>query len=423
MRHGTPLLALFFLLCTGPAGAAEIDVPADPVAIVLAIATAQPGDILRLAPISYTGPIVIDRPLTLIGVAGSAIVGPGTGTVVRVSASDVRVEGIAIQGSGKVLSELDAGIALEQSAERVAVIGNVLTGNLIGIDVQGARDALVRGNSIDGRRDLHRSERGAGIYVWNAPGLVAEDNVISGGSDGIFITSSNEALYRRNRISDVRFAVHSMYSNGLTVVGNHSSGNEMGYAFMYSHHLTVQHNLSEDDRTHGFFFNFVNYSTMAGNEVREGGEKCLFIYNSNRNTIAANRFAGCDIGIHFTAGSEGNAISANAFVGNRNQVKYVGTRWLEWSMEGAGNYWSDHAAFDINGDGIADSPYRPNDLIDRIAWSQPMAKLLMGSPAVQLIRWSQSRFPGLMPGGVIDSHPMMSPVRTGVASGDMSNVH
>ena len=38
----------------------------------------------------------------------------------------------------------------------------------------------------------------------------------------------------------------------------------------------------------------------------------------------------------------------------------------------AGNYWSDNPSFDLNGDGIADSPYRPNDLdrygaVDRAA--------------------------------------------------------
>ena len=44
---------------------------------------------------------------------------------------------------------------------------------------------------------------------------------------------------------------------------------------------------------------------------------------------------------------------------------------------------------------------------------QPMTRLLLGAPAVQLIRWAQSRFPGLLPGGVIDSHPLMSPEGTG----------
>lgn len=402
------------LCCVGIAGAEEIRVSDRPEALAVAIENAQPGDILRLAPIHYAGPIVVDRRLSIVGQEGSAIIGPGTGTVVSIVASDVRIEGLEIRGSGKILSELDSGIAVAEGTERVAIIDNELIGNLIGVDVQGGREALVSGNTIQGRTDLHRSERGAGIYVWNAPGLIAENNVISGGSDGIFITSANGAEYRGNKFHDVRFAIHSMYSNGLTVVGNHSVGNELGFAFMYSHHVTVEENISEDDRTHGFFLNFVNYSSLVANEVRAGGEKCLFVYNANKNDVSSNRFEGCDIGIHFTAGSEGNEIVGNAFVGNRNQVKYVGSRWVEWSVDGIGNHWSDQVSFDIDGNGIADSPYRPNDLVDRIAWSQPMSKLLMGSPAVQLIRWSQSRFPGLMPGGVIDSHPLMDGSQAGV---------
>ena len=102
-------------------------------------------------------------------------------------------------------------------------------------------------------------------------------------------------------------------------------------------------------------------------------------------------------------------MEGNAFIGNRTQVKYVGSKWVEWSAEGLGNYWSDHAAFDLDGDGIADSTYRPNDVMDHVLWTQPAARSLLGSPAVQLIRWSQSAFPATLPGGVIDRSPMMRP--------------
>jgi len=48
--------------------------------------------------------------------------------------------------------------------------------------------------------------------------------------------------------------------------------------------------------------------------------------------------------------------------------------------------------------------------MDHILWSQPAAALLTGSPAVQLIRWSQSNFPATLPGGVRDSAPLMQPL-------------
>lgn len=415
MRIASALLASW-LLCAGAsvASAAEVHVPAGPGVLQAAIRSAGPGDILRLGSGDYPGPVVIDRPLRLVGNGQSRIVGPGTGTVITVTASDVALEGLRVTGSGIRLNELDSGIAIAKTAERVQVTGNEIVGNLIGVDVQGGREVVVRGNTIVGRDDLRRNEMGPGIYVWNAPGLLVEDNDVSRGRDGVFISTSNKAVYRNNRFSELRFAIHSMYANEIEVSGNVSRGNDMGFAFMYSRRLVVKDNFSAGDRTHGFFLNFANNAEIEHNEVRDGGEKCLFVYNSNINRIASNSFEGCDIGIHFTAGSERNTFAGNAFVGNRTQVKYVGTRWLEWSEGKRGNYWSDHASFDVDGDGIADSPYRPSDVIDQLVWRQPMAKLLLGSPAVQLIRWSQSRFPGLLPGGVVDSHPLTDPAGAGV---------
>ena len=416
------LSALRLLLAAGLAasaswaGAAEIAVPAGPGALQQAIDNAGPGDVLRLGAGPYEGPVTISRPLTLRGNGQSLVKGPGKGTVITIEGSDVTVSGLAVQGSGIRLDDLDSGIAITKTAQNVLIEGNTVTGNLIGVDVHGGRAVIVRGNTITGRNDLRRNERGPGIYVWNAPGLLVEDNTIARGRDGVFITTSHHATYRNNRFSELRFAFHSMYANDISVTGNVSRNNDMGFAFMFSRKLTVTGNISDGDREHGIFMNFANQAEIAGNSVTNGGEKCLFIYNSNGNRFSGNRFEGCGIGVHFTAGSEGNVMTGNAFLNNRTQVKYVGSRVVEWSQDGRGNYWSDHAGFDVNGDGRADSVYRPNDLIDHITWSQPMARLLLGSPAVQLIRWSQSRFPNLLPGGVIDSHPLMSPEGAGAAA-------
>ncbi|MFC2967919.1 nitrous oxide reductase family maturation protein NosD [Acidimangrovimonas pyrenivorans] len=408
-----PLLALLLSLAPLVAAAAEVTVLPGPEALARAIATARPGDVLTLEQGRYAGPVTLNKPLTLTG-RGAEIAGRGAGTVITVTAPDVTLRGLTVTGAGRRLDHLDSGIALEKGARRAVVEDSRLIGNLIGVDVQGAQDVTVRNNTIVGRDDLRVPERGPGIYVWNAPGLLVEGNRISKGRDGVFVTTSNQATYRRNVMTNLRYAFHSMYSNRLVIEDNISRGNTMGFALMYSRRLKVTGNLSDGDSAHGFFMNFANHAVIAHNEVRHGGEKCLFVYNSNVNRIIANRFEGCGIGVHFTAGSERNAISGNAFIGNRLQVKYVGTRWLEWSENGTGNYWSDHVAFDIDGDGRADSPYRPNTAIDRVVWSQPMAKLLMGSPAVQLIRWSQQRFPGLLPGGVIDSAPLVSPAGAGL---------
>lgn len=409
------VLALGLVLLPLSAAAEERPVPAEPGALAAAIAAADPGDVLILAPGRHDGPVTIDRPLTLEGGGDALVEGDETGSVITVAAEDVTLRGLEIRGSGSNATDADAGVELVRGADRALVEDNLLVGNLVGIHLYGTRDSLVRRNEVVGRQDFRVNDRGNGIYVWNSPGSVVADNDIRFGRDGIFVNASRGNVFRGNVMRDLRFAVHFMYAPDSEVIGNVSVGNTLGYAIMFSDRIDVIDNLSLVDRTHGVMLNFANGGEVRGNLVRGGShEKCTFIYNSHRNIIHGNRFEACEIGIHFTAGSERNAIFDNAFVGNQTQVKYVGTRDIEWSHEGRGNYWSDHVAFDLDRDGVADSRFRPNDLMDHILWSQPAARLLMGAPAVQLIRHAQADFPATLPGGVLDSAPRMTAVEIAV---------
>ncbi len=410
------LFLLAALACSGAAGAADLVVEPGP-SLQAKIDLAEPGDRLRLQPGQHGGPVLIDKPLELIGEDGASIMGGGTGTVVTISANDVTVRNLAVTGSGSSHEDLDSGIKVTKRVRNARIIDNHLSRNLVGIDIHGGIDALVRANTVIGGRDHRMNARGNGIYIWNAPGTIVAENDIRFGRDGIFVNTSRKNRFINNRFRDLRFAVHYMYTHSSELIGNDSAGNHVGYALMYSKRLVVKDNSSVGDRDHGIMLNYVNNADVEANRVIGGKEKCLFMYNANKNRIVGNHFESCMIGVHFTAGSERNKIAGNAFIGNRNQVKYVGSRWLEWSDDGRGNYWSDHAAFDLNADGRADTPYRPNDLMDHVLWSQPSARLLLGSPAVQIVRWTLSEFPGLLPGGVIDSHPLMHPGSIDLADG------
>ncbi|WP_342242317.1 nitrous oxide reductase family maturation protein NosD [Ensifer sp. OTU672] len=403
------VLLIGFLLAS-PLLAAERAVVPGAGSLAAAIAGAQPGDVLVLTDGAYDGPVTIDRPLTITGPRGAVVNGLNQGSVVTIAASDVTLTGFTVTGSGRINQDLDAGVKIVQGADRARVEKLLVTDNMHGIDVHGGRDTIVSGNEIIGTRSARMNERGNGIYVWNSPGTLLQDNIIRYGRDGIFSNASADSIYRRNIMRDLRFAVHFMYTRNTEVSDNISIGNHLGFAIMFSNRAKILNNLSLGDREHGLMLNYANNADVSGNLVRGGTKKCLFIYNAHKNLVWGNRFESCGIGIHFTAGSEKNVLTGNAFIANREQVKYVGTRNMEWSHEGRGNFWSDHPAFDLNGDGIADSFYRPNDLMDQILWSQPAASLLTGSPAVQIVRWSQRDFPATLPGGVRDSAPLMRPL-------------
>lgn len=406
------LILVFSSLIALPVWAGETHVTPGQGTLATAIAGATSGDVLILSAGRYTGAVTIDRPLTLTGGHDAIIDGNGVGTVVTIDAADVTIKSLTVTGSGMDSAALDAGIKILKLADRAIVEDNHVLGNLHGIDVHGGRDAQVRDNTVEGTRNPRMNARGNGIYVWNSPGTLVEGNTVRWGRDGIFSNASRTGIYRNNLFRDLRFAVHYMYTNDSEVSGNVSIGNHLGFAIMFSNRVIVKDNLSLSDISHGVMLNFANNADVSGNLVQGGADKCTFIYNAHKNLIYDNKFIGCNIGIHFTAGSERNVLTGNAFIGNRTQVKYVGTRDIEWSFEGRGNYWSDHASFDLGGDGIADSAFRPNDLMDHILWSQPAAALLTGAPAVQLIRWAQSSFPATLPGGVVDSAPLMAAPET-----------
>lgn len=371
---------------------------------------AQAGDILRLAPGKYPGKIVIGKPLTIEGPAdrSAEIKGDRTGRTVSVHAPDVTLRNLTVTRSGLSLPAMDAGVYLHQSAARALVEHNNILENSVGVYLHGAPDALVKENTIVGDAKLRRNERGNGVTVWNAPGSKVIGNDISQGRDGIFSNASTKNVFSGNRFSKLRYAVHYMYTHDSEVSGNFSDGNEIGYAIMFSERLKVNDNIAVNSTNQGLMLNYANHSEIRGNVIDKAG-KCVFVYNANYNRLTGNRFESCAIGIHFTAAAEGNTIHDNAFVNNQNQIKYVSTRHVDWAESGRGNYWSDNSAFDLDGDGFGDHAYRPNGIIDQIVWRAPAARLLMNSPAVSIVKWAQSQFPAILPGGVTDSRPLMVP--------------
>ncbi|MGV2076365.1 MULTISPECIES: nitrous oxide reductase family maturation protein NosD [unclassified Rhizobium] len=441
------MAALWAAIAATASAADRFVSPSDGPSLVEAVAQAAPGDTITLRSGSYEGPLTLSKPVVLQGSPGAVVVGNGKGTVVTINAADVTLRGLEIRGSGSNLETMDSGVFATEAATGAVIENNLISENLYGIYIHGAKDSVTRGNRIVGIKEGRLSESGNGVTVWNAPGAKVVENDISFGRDGIATNASKRNVFSKNNFHDLRFAIHYMYTNDSEISGNVSAGNTVGYAIMFSNRLKIIDNVSDGDRDHGILLNSANSSLVEGNVVRGrsqpesrwasagarasadeipaeaaspiaagdisgfrlGPEKCVFIYNANKNKLVDNEFNGCAIGIHFTAGSEGNTMSGNSFINNRNQVKYVGTRYLDWSANGRGNYWSDNPAFDLNGDGIGDNPYRPNDVMDKVLWTSPQAKLLATSPAVQLIRWAQAQFPALLPGGVIDNHPLMVP--------------
>lgn len=369
----------------------------------------------------YTGQFRIDQPIHLRCADGAVLKANGTGNGLTINARQVTVENCTLHDWGDNLTEMNAGIFLEPTAIDAIVRGNYLQGRGFGIFADRSQNGLIANNRIEGDINLRSQDRGNGIHLFAATGSQVRNNHVSNTRDGIYIDNSNGNVIADNLFEDLRYGVHYMFSHDNHVLNNTTRRTRTGYALMQSRKLTVIGNRSEQDRNYGILMNFITYSTLKNNFVSDvqrgstggdtmikGGEgKALFIYNSLFNDIENNHFERSNLGIHLTAGSEDNRITGNAFIDNEQQVKYVAVRTQEWSIDGRGNYWSDYLGWDRNDDGIGDIPYEPNDNVDRLLWMYPQVRLLMNSPAIDLLRWVQRAFPVIKMQGVQDSYPLM----------------
>ena len=128
---------------------------------------AAPGATVEVGSGAYDGDLWIDRPLRLIGRGRPVLRGSGGGSVVRVRAADVTLEGFDIDGrAGGDLGRDSSGIHV--SAPRVHVRDCRIRQTLFGIYLREADDAVIESTEVTGIPGRDPGENGSGIHVWNS---------------------------------------------------------------------------------------------------------------------------------------------------------------------------------------------------------------------------------------------------------------
>ena len=121
-------LSLSFWAASSQAAVIQIGAGAD---LQAAIDQAQDGDTLRLAAGTYTGKIIINKPLTLEGSdkRDAIIQGDRTGRTISVMAPNVTIKHITVTKSGISLPNMDAGIFLDKAADSAHIVENNILDN------------------------------------------------------------------------------------------------------------------------------------------------------------------------------------------------------------------------------------------------------------------------------------------------------
>lgn len=376
-----------------------------------AVAAARSGDTVRIHAGTYVGNLVLDKTVRIEGIGMPVIRGSGRGSVVLVAADRCEIRGLAIEHSGSDLQAEDSGILLK-SGDNV-LEGNELRDVLYGIYLYRANRSTIRKNTIRGRAELELGERGAAVHIWDSPGNIIEDNVISDVRDGLYIQSSPGNRIRRNRVRRVRYGVHYMFSDSNSFEDNVFSDSVAGAAIMYSYDIEFRGNAFVHNRgfsSFGILFQECERCTAVGNFIVDNATG-IFMEALRASTFRNNVIAENDVALQMFSSAEGNLFCANNFVQNLSPMQLIGrsskTRWEEY---GAGNYWSDYGGYDLDGDGIGDVPHKIQNVFEYVEGNYPRLRLYLESPAAHALAMAERVFPFVQGSPEVDRAPRVKPL-------------
>jgi nitrous oxidase accessory protein len=365
------------------------------------------GGVVDVPPGVYDGDVVIDRPVRLVGRGRPRLVGSGAGSVVRIRADDVLIEGFDIDGRlGGDLARDSSGIHV--AGRRVVVRECRIVRALFGVYLREAHESTVERTQIDGVPGKDPGEQGSGIHVWNTTGFRLLDNAIRYSRDGFYLQSATHGIVARNTVSEVRYGLHYMFSDDNVFEDNLFERSAAGAALMYSRRLVFRRNRFLRNRgftSVGLLLKTCDEVVAEDNLIADNA-RGVFLEGSNANAFRRNLIAQSDVAVVIYDSSGHNRFEGNAFIGNFSPLQLVGRRT---DTVFAGNYWSDGIVLDLDNDGVADQPYRLSNVFDHLRGNLTAADLFAQSLGASVLSAAERAFPVLDPVPVLDDRPLARP--------------
>jgi len=368
----------------------------------------------------YYEHVILNKSLSLMGENRNITIidGNGTGTVIIIAADNVSIIGFTIQGSNT--SAMTSGIYASQWTIGSNISHNIIMDNRKGIEFDyycsnnTVNDNIVVSNNDDGiefkssafnntvQRNTVSINNVDGIQFWTGGGsniiennivhsnlhegiriqkgdkVIVKGNWLHNNYRGIFMEDCSNCIISNNNVTNsygmlLLDAVNNLVSSNLALYGgygikiegdsfnNNIVGNKAlhnnGYGIFigrYSFNNTVQGNTVVDN-SNGISLDRADNNTLCYNNASENIVG-IFIVGSGDNLVFGNTVAyNTMLGIGLI--STGNNLFIRNNIVNNDQQALVSYLVNSWDDGLEGNYWSNYTGYDLNKDGIGDSPH------------------------------------------------------------------
>ncbi|WP_082350654.1 right-handed parallel beta-helix repeat-containing protein [Paenibacillus xylanivorans] len=336
-----------------------------------------PGEVLVLEPGMYSGPVSIDKNISIRGDSSVTVLNTEAEATITIRSDEVTLQGFTVQ---HLTNEPTAAIQVE--GDRVEIRGLDIQSQSFGIVLRGSVDGLIHSNYISwaGSESASSGQKGNGIDLYNSHRNHIEDNQITGMRDGIYLENSRNLTVKGNTLLHTRYGIHCMYIDGSSVVDNVGENNSTGAMVMGVKNTVVSGNSfrkqSENVHSQGILLYDVQQSSIHNNVV-EGNRVGMNIAESSGNEIRSNAVLRNFIGIQLVL-AEDNQFVRNQFVSNVIEASAMDSRNNEMKE----NYWDSFQGLDLNDDGISELSYEINPFYEQVVNRNSAYQLFFQSPGM-----------------------------------------
>jgi nitrous oxidase accessory protein len=354
------------------------------------IDSAPLGATLKLPSGIYTGNIVINKPITIVGNSDGAIIdGEGRGKVITINSSNVTLKNLTIRNSGTQMYNLDSAIFINKSKNSEISNCKILN-SLYGIDMLMVEDSNISNNFITSY-DNAIGLRGDALKIWHSHNNIISNNTIDRVRD-VTINYSNNNKIINNHITNSRFAMSIGHSKENLINENIFKYNSVSLMLMMTQDTIVTNNTIQSSKGAAgigvmikggsnliFKHNALKYNAKGMYIDSKWTEIGMKRYITN-NDISYNKEA-----IHFHLTIRNNTFTNNEFIGNIDDI-VKSTEGFETKLNVVEhNYWDRYTGFDKDGDNIGDTSHKIYQYADRLCHYNNKVKFFYASPIMTIL--------------------------------------